>query len=413
MGIKLGLIGCGSFGRAFAPLFKNHPSVDSFAICDSNPEALNRMAEDPFFSDKLAKSDIYAFFEEILQSDVDAVAIITQPWLHAPQAIAAMEAGKHVYSAVPVITLPDMDETLDWCDRIIATSARTGMRYMLGETTIFRPETMYCRRLAEEGRFGTFVYAEGEYMHDVDANCNLRDVRDSRLSSPVGKEWPARLKTYTDRGLRSSPMSYPTHSVGGPVHVMKAHAVKALGIGYRNQTGDEYFADDEFSNVVGLYQMSNGATCRICEFREAPGHLGGDPETFRLVGTAGTWNDGHQFFAGNKRLTGGRVPPPQIERPSVEEMRDPLPDEVRRAFIKAENRDFSEEEVLHADFTPKGHGGSHPYLVHEFVSSVVDNRQPVTNAWEAGRYMAMGAIAHQSALRDSEWLEVPDWGDAP
>jgi len=51
--------------------------------------------------------------------------------------------------------------------------------------------------------------------------------------------------------------------------------------------------------------------------------------------------------------------------------------------------------------------------VHEFVTAVAENRQPVINAWEAARYMAMGAMAHKSALRDGEWLEVPDWGDAP
>jgi hypothetical protein len=60
-----------------------------------------------------------------------------------------------------------------------------------------------------------------------------------------------------------------------------------------------------------------------------------------------------------------------------------------------------------------GHGGSHPYLVHEFVSAVAANRLPAINAWEAVRYMAAGVMAHQSALRDGELLAVPDWGDAP
>lgn len=411
MGIKLGLVGYGSFGRAFAPLFKSHPLVDRFAICDSNPEALKRIAEDPFFEDKLSKSDIYTGLEGILSSDVDAVAVMTQPWLHAPQALAVMEAGKHVYSAVPVISLPDMDEVLDYCDRIIETSRGTGMRYMLGETTIYRAGTMFCRRMAERGEFGSFVYAEGEYMHDLDGHCNLRDVQERRLASPVGREWPEILKRYQERGFKGSPMSYPTHSVAGPVHVMRAHAVKALGIGYRNRTNDPFFRDSEFSNVVGMYQMSNGASCRICEFREAPGRIGTEEETFRIVGTAGTWSNDHWFH--NGRTTGERVPPPVHKTPSLEEMRDTLPPEVEKAFIRAENRELSEDEVMHADFTPKGHGGSHPYLVHEFISSVVENRQPVINAWEAARYMAMGVTAHKSSLRDSEWLEVPDWGDAP
>ena len=59
------------------------------------------------------------------------------------------------------------------------------------------------------------------------------------------------------------------------------------------------------------------------------------------------------------------------------------------------------------------HGGSHPHLVNEFVDAVAHSRQPSINVWEAARYMAMGVMAHQSALRDGERLDVPDWGDGP
>ena len=41
------------------------------------------------------------------------------------------------------------------------------------------------------------------------------------------------------------------------------------------------------------------------------------------------------------------------------------------------------------------------------------DRIPAINVWEAVRYMAPGVMAHKSALRDGELLEVPDWGDAP
>jgi len=58
-----------------------------------------------------------------------------------------------------------------------------------------------------------------------------------------------------------------------------------------------------------------------------------------------------------------------------------------------------------------GHGGSHAYLAHEFVDAVAHGRLPAINAWEAARYMAAGATAHKSALRDGEWLSVPDWGE--
>lgn len=411
MGISLGLVGLGSFGSAFAPLFKSHPAVDRIAFCDLNPASLAKFVNDPFYHDKFDPKDTFASLDDILAADLDALAIITQPQLHAPQCIAAMEAGKHVYSAVPVISLPDFDEILEWCDRIIRTCEKTGMRYMLGETTVYRPKTMFCRRMADRGEFGTFVYAEGEYIHDVDAQCNLRDVAASRAANPSAVPRGTVLTTRSGTEPKGSPMSYPTHSVSGPVHVMRAHAVKASAIGFRNRTGDPYFARQEFSNIVAFYRMSNGAACRICEFREAPGYFGDDAETFRIAGTAGTFSNG--MWWRNGRTQAGRVPPPTCQTPTDEEMRDPLPSEVVHAFKRVEHRGTPESELAHLDFTPTGHGGSHPYLVHEFVTAVAENRQPVINAWEAARYMAMGAMAHKSALRDGEWLDVPDWGDAP
>ena len=408
MGIRLGLVGLGGFGSAFAPLFKSNPLVNSVAFCDLNPNSLATFVNDPFYADKFNPRDAYTSLDDILAADLDALAIITQPDLHAPQCIAAMEAGMHVYSAVPVISLPDFDETLDWCDRLIQTSQRTGMRYMLGETTVYRPKTMFCRRMADQGAFGSFVYAEGEYIHDVDGHCNLRDVKARRDANPRALPGGQRPRVTT---AKISPMSYPTHSVSGPVHVMRAHAVKACGIGYRNRTDDPYFAQNEFSNVVGFYQMSNGASCRVCEFRESPGHLGDGGETFRIAGTAGTFSNGEWFY--NGRTTGERVEPPVRSQPSADEMRDPLPEAVREAFKRAMHQDQSATDLATIDFNPTGHGGSHPYLVHEFISAVAEDRHAVTNAWEAARYMAMGAMAHKSALKDGEWLNVPDWGDAP
>jgi predicted dehydrogenase len=160
MGISLGLVGLGSFGSAFAELFKNHPLVDRVALCDYERERIDHFAQRASWRDKFDPKDAYASLDDILKVDLDAIVLITQPWLHAPQAVKAMESGKHVYSAVPIMHLPDGDEILEWCDRIITTCQRTGMSYMLGETTYYRPEAMYCRRRAAEGAFGDFVRSE-------------------------------------------------------------------------------------------------------------------------------------------------------------------------------------------------------------------------------------------------------------
>ena len=157
MGIGLGVVGLGAFGAHFVELFAAHPLVDRIALCDREPERIEAFAGKPAVQAKLNPADRYESLDAICQSDLDALAIITQPWLHAPQAVLAMEAGKDVYTAVPVLSVPDGDEILDWCNRLVETCTRTGHHYMLGETTFFHASTMYCRRRAAQGDFGDFV----------------------------------------------------------------------------------------------------------------------------------------------------------------------------------------------------------------------------------------------------------------
>ncbi len=387
MGISLGLVGLGDFGRQFAELFKNHPLVDRMALCDLEPDRIEEFASRESWKDKFSPSDAYATFEEICASDLDALAVITQPWLHAPQAAQALESGKHVYSAVPILCVPDGDEILEWCDRLVETVRRTGLHYMLGETTYHRPETMYCRRRAAEGAFGRFVHADAQYLHDVDSpGCNLRDVQRHRATGRAGSEWAERARAYRERGVVSGPMHYPTHSVSGPVCVMGAHAVKVCAWGQKDETGDDYFGDS-FANEIALFHMSNGATMRVGECRQI-GHTG--EEMFRLFGTDGSFREGNWVTKGSwTKLT-------------VDEMRDPLPEEVTAAY-----------EAGLGDGVYGGHGGSHAYLVNEFVDAVAHDRTPAINVWEAVRYMAPGVMAHKSALAGGELLDVPDWGDPP
>lgn len=400
MGISLGVVGLGAFGNCFVPLFKSHPLVDRIALCDQVPEKLKFWASKDAMSDKFAPRDAFSEFDDLLRSDVEAVVIITQHWLHAPMSIKAMEAGKHVYCAVPLISIPDADEILEWCDRVVETTRRTGQLFMFGETTFYRPQAMYCRRRAAEGAFGDFVYAEGEYFHDVDHG--LREVRAHRLASPSGQEHVRKLADYARRGKIGGPMHYPTHSTSGPISVMKAHALKVCAWAYAPRQHGHYFElESEPSNETALFQMSNGAHMRICEYREI-GH--GSREMFRVYGNKGSFeNDTWCDKNGSTPL-------------SIEEMRDPLPEDVVKAFKGWRQMAALGPTKLSAqemdDFLG-GHGGSHSYLVHEFVSAVAEARTPACTALDAARYTAAGAVAHKSAMAGGVVLDVPDWGDCP
>lgn len=374
--ISIGIAGLGQFGVHFVDLFKKHPNVSRVALCDIDANKLNRAAA------QFHIAETYNDLDALCKSDIDAVAIITQPWLHAPQAIQVMNAGKHAYSAVPIISPKSGsgDEILEWCDKLIDCCARNGHHYMMGETTYFRPETVMLRKRA--GELGRFVYLESEYLHDTWLPaCNLIEVQMAR----TGLSEADVLAAGGD-----IPFHYPTHSTSAPISIMGAHCVEVSAFGYAHPD-DAFFRPDSvtgnvFSHEVGLFRMSNGAIAQITESRRN-GHTGHEG-VVRVIGTAASFErDTSNEYTGTwfTKMSSLEVDP--------RDYRDPLP------------------PALADDLG--GHGGSHAYLVDEFVMACCENRAPKVNAWEAARYVAAGVMAHKSAVKGGELLKVPDWGNAP
>ena len=61
-------------------------------------------------------------------------------------------------------------------------------------------------------------------------------------------------------------------------------------------------------------------------------------------------------------------------------------------------------------YTYGGHDGSHPYIVQDWVRSILDGRVPEVNVYEAVAFCAPGIVAHQSCLKDGERLKIPQFG---
>ena len=60
-----------------------------------------------------------------------------------------------------------------------------------------------------------------------------------------------------------------------------------------------------------------------------------------------------------------------------------------------------------------GHMCSHALLVDDFCKAVYRHELPRVNAWQAARFTIPGLVAHESAMRGGELMDVPDMGDAP
>src|SRR5690625_2395113 len=97
MSFTLGIVGIGQFGSHFAELFAAHPDIEAVYAVDSVPDRIDALeAKGMRFAGR------FDTFEELLASDVDAIAVFTQRWTHGEHALAALRAGKHVYSAVQI-----------------------------------------------------------------------------------------------------------------------------------------------------------------------------------------------------------------------------------------------------------------------------------------------------------------------
>ena len=91
-----------------------------------------------------------------------------------------MSRGLHVISAVPACF------SLEEAEKLKALKERTGLRYMMAETSYYRPGTIYARNLFRSGGFGELFYSEVEYYHDRGDLKKLVDDKTSRFYAPDG-----------------------------------------------------------------------------------------------------------------------------------------------------------------------------------------------------------------------------------
>ncbi len=369
--VRIGIVG-GRFGASFQ--WHLDPQCRVEAVCDLRPDRLDTLSE------VYRCSNQYDDFRAMLKHPgLDAVGVFTPAPLHAWMAIEAMEAGKHVISAVPAaLTVEDLE-------KLIETVKRTGVRYMMAETSYYRPELIACREMARRGEFGTIVYSEAEYHHE-----GLLPLM------------------YDDRGLPTwrhgfPPMLYPTHSTGMiiPVTGERLTEVQAIGWGDDHEVCRTNRYRNPFWNTVGLFKTSGGKASRIavCWHIAAGGTeraaFYGDRGSYIMSRPEGSRNTVARIEkAGETALDSNGYPEGKVaQRAAPEETYwERLPEPLR---VKT------------------GHGGSHAFLTHEFVRAIVEDRHPSVNVWEAAAYTAPGIIAHRSALEDGALLKIPDLGSAP
>lgn len=396
MSISIGIAGAGQFAPSFLRLFAAHPDVHEVRLADVVSDRLAEMAG------QYGVAVTYSSYEDLLGSDVDAVAVFTQRWLHGPMVIAALEAGKHLYSTVPMAI--DADDIA----AIVLLVEQTGLTYMMGETSYYYPSSVFCRQKLAAGELGRVFYAEGDYVHDMDLGFY------AAYQYSGGDEWK--------RTASFPPMLYPTHAVGNVLSVTGGYATHVSCVGVPDDRNDGVFDKqvsmfgNDVSNASALFSLSDGGVMRTNEFRRVgyPSHIResrlrmfGTEGSFEQLATVSLW----QTRSGIEDVTELLTPPAgDVLDPDLEHV-DPA---LREAFTSG-SAPVHDRSRLPREFSglPNGHEGSHHFLADDFVRAVVDRTLPPVNAWVAARYTLPGIVAHRSAQEGGVRLEIPDHGDAP
>ena len=388
--LSLAVIGCGEFARCFVPLFKAHPYVEKVLVCD----LVRSRAEDysARFGTEIANS-----FEEVLRSkEINAVAVFTDRHLHGRMVKESLLAGKHVYSAVP------MASSVEECLEIVEIVRRTGLTYMMGETCIYYPCSMFCREGYEKGEFGRFVFGEAQYYHDI-------------------SHFPVNYRSdMKNAGL--PPFFYPTHSTAMLLHATGSYVTKVVAMGYEDQEEDGIYKagvnrwDNVISNGYSLMKLENGGTIRINECRRI-GYKAPSSYISGFYGTKGSYqfsNAQHLVTRLTKEGVDLRDVSAEVNPRAMEEHRGDPDFKERVANHAWQGDSFSPQHDARAARLPEsfrglpnGHMASHQLLVDDFCTAAFEGTLPTVDAALAARYTIPGLLAHESILKDSEPLRVP------
>jgi predicted dehydrogenase len=339
--IRMGIVGYGvcKFGAQFS--LQHHPNVEVVAVSDLFSDRCRALAE-------VCKCEkTYPSLEEMVKDDsIEAIFCATDAPSHCRHAIEVLKHGKHVASAVPAVF-----GSLEEADQLLEAVKKSGLTYMLFETSCYHDGVYAMREIYKAGGFGKMLYSEGEYYHY------------SVSGIPSYKDWRVGLP----------PQWYPTHSnayytgvTGGSFTEVSCMAMPSI---LERLMPSNNVYKNPFGTEIALLRTSEGGMARMAVSWDTPGYGG---EVGRVRGQKGSMF-GTNYQGLEKKL-------PNLAKP-------PLPPGVK----------------------PGGHGGSHGYLGHEFVMSILENRRPLVDIVWALSMTVAGVVAHQSALKDGELMKIPQY----
>lgn len=354
--IKIGVVGTGRGYTFMRP--SEATGLKLTAICDRREIKLQRTLE------KLGNPEdveTYTDYDEMLEkADIDAVVLANYFHEHAPFAIKALRAGKHVLSEC--IAMGSMAEAAALCRAV----EETGKIYMLAENYPYTKLRMEMKRLYDSGELGELIYGEGEYMHPMDIE-TLYNI------SPGMHHWRNQTpSTY-----------YCTHAIAPLMYISGTDPVRVTGfvpkIQDQSYRGGEVRAQDPGGIIV--CEMSNGSIVRTVQ-----GAVRSSSNITTLHCTRG--------MCEMDRLTGMlTVQHTSFDRQGNVSTRTYMPD----------------WPMLGSAASSAGHSGGDFWVQYYFGEAIRNNEQPWMNVYRACAASAIGILAWRSACNGGIPYDIPDF----
>ncbi|MDR3062338.1 MAG: Gfo/Idh/MocA family oxidoreductase [Dysgonamonadaceae bacterium] len=231
---RIGVIGPGSRGQFLMSFLMKNPKVEIVAICDNYQPSINealKMAPD---------AKVYQDYRKLLEDkDVDGVVIAVPLNIHHEIAIAAFEAGKHVFCEKAMAMTPAD------CLHMYDTHKRTGKVFFVGQQRLFCDRYIEAMQMVHSGTFGeiegirTYWFRNGDWR---------RPVPNPELERKIN--W--RLYKEYSRGLMTE---LACHQLQIGTWALKTIPNKIMGHG-----AITYWKDgrEVYDNVSAIYIFDNG-----------------------------------------------------------------------------------------------------------------------------------------------------------
>jgi len=359
-------------GASHVAAFQAHPRAEVVVVCDAIAERAEGIAK------RNGVEETATRYEQVLERrDVDIIALATADADHAPQALQALDAGKHVLTEIP------MAVELDQCAALIAAVRRSGKHLQMAQQVRWAPYVLAAKALRDEGEFGELFYAEGEYFHNVE----------SYLSGPAGERTWRADNPYAGI-LGGGPHPYDTLRWLTGVEFTEVHAYSVKPEGGLDRTADDHF--------VALFKAPGRSGC-IAKVAVSSGLARPYCLYLSVYGTNGTWERNRQqepqSVTSDDYLFLRKIP----------NLRQMMSVPTFRSRYHSFTGDVPGMPAEMAQrFGQQGHGAHDAMPAADLISAILEDHPPTIDVYEGARTSA-GLRCALESCRTGQTVQIPTY----